>query len=259
MPKPIVTVDFHNTLVECDEWFELEVRTLVSAVLDWSERNYLPLTVPVNRRLVDSEYRKLRLAIHVHGHEVDAERSVAVVLERFGLFLPAEIISTAVGELMRASFQHAQPVPGALRFLRELQAHGARLAVVSIAVYHPFLEWALDSFSMKQYLEAVVTSASSGFYKSRPEIYWAALQRLNSEPADAAHIGDSLRFDVGGAAAAGMRTVWFDRDGSRSRSQDSAAPDLVVTELESAANPVLGLVRRSRSSFAGGRFSENGR
>ena len=30
-----ITFDFHNTLIHCDPWFELEVRTLPGAFLRW--------------------------------------------------------------------------------------------------------------------------------------------------------------------------------------------------------------------------------
>src|SRR5688572_22569840 len=175
MPQTAITVDFHNTLIECDPWFELEVRTLVSAVLDWSIANNGATAPAIDWQVADREYRKLRLAIHAHGHELEAERAVSVVLDRLGITLSQEVVTTAVRELMRATLPFARPVAGAPQFLSQLRSAGARIAVVSSAVYHPFLEWALEAASLLDQLEAVVTSASCGFYKSRPEIYWTAL------------------------------------------------------------------------------------
>lgn len=239
-----VTVDFHNTLIECDEWFQLEIRTLVSSVRDWAAANAGQRMPSIAGQVIDDEYRKLRLAIHSHGHELEAERAVAVVLDRLGIALARDVIAAAVRELMHGTRQFAQPVPGALQFLQELHAHGARVAVVSSAVYHPFLEWALDAFSMRDQLEIVVTSASCGYYKSRPEIYWAALAALGTPAQEAAHIGDSPRFDVGGAAAAGMKTIWYDRSRFSNDGTPEFVPDLIVTDLESASAGVLALARR---------------
>jgi putative hydrolase of the HAD superfamily len=243
MSRPVVTIDFHNTLIECDEWFQLEVRTLVSAVLDWAVAHGERALVTVDPQVVDDAYRRLRLAIHAHGHELAAERAVAVVLERVGAFLPHDMIAIAVRELMLAALTFAKPVSGALQFLQELHDQGAGIAVVSSAVYHLFLEWALDAFAMRGQLAAVITSASCGFYKSRPEIYWTALAELGSTPNSAVHVGDSLRFDVGGASAAGMKTVWYDRTPSSPNGNPDFAPDLIVTDLAFAAEQVLALTR----------------
>ncbi len=43
MNDAAITFDFHNTLAECPEWFELEVRHLPSAYLAWhAERPGMP-------------------------------------------------------------------------------------------------------------------------------------------------------------------------------------------------------------------------
>jgi FMN phosphatase YigB (HAD superfamily) len=58
------------------------------------------------------------------------------------------------------------------------------------------------------------------------------------------HVGDSLRFDVGGASRAGMGTVWL--RGDRIEPEDpSIRPDLVLTTLVEAAPQIL-MVLRSR-------------
>ena len=43
-------------------------------------------------------------------------------------------------------------------------------------------------------------------------------------------IGDSLRCDIGGAAGAGLATVWIDRQGL-GRQADGPQPDFVVRDL----------------------------
>jgi FMN phosphatase YigB (HAD superfamily) len=241
MSKSTVTVDFHNTLIECDSWFELEVQTLVSAVLDWAIANNGGVAPPVDRQVVDREYRKLRLAIHAHGHELEAERATVVVLDRLGITISPDVVTIAVRELMRATLPFARPVAGAPQFLEQLRSGGARIAVVSSAVYHPFLEWALEDASLLDQLDTVVTSASCGFYKSRPEIYWTALEALGATAKPSVHVGDSLRFDIGGAGRAGMKTAWFNRSNAATHSLSDFRPDLVVTELATASQHVLEL------------------
>ena len=230
-----ITFDFHNTLIECDEWFQIEIRTLVSDVLRyWHDLGEIdvPAVALVN---ADTEYRKLRLAIHGHGHELPADRAVRTILERIGFHLPWNAIDIALDAIMRGAFQHARPVTGSPDTVHALAAEGIKLGVVSSAVHHDFLLWSLDRFDMLDSFEQVVTSASCGFYKSRPEIYWSALADMNASSSTALHIGDSLRFDVGGASRAGMRTAWYQRPGATEAPSSQLMPDLIVPSMAGIA------------------------
>ena len=172
-----ITFDFHNTLIECDEWFQIEIRSLVSDVLRyWQDLGEIevPETVLAN---ADKEYRKLRQAIHGHGHELPADRAVRTILERIGFVLPWDAIDIALDAIMRGAFQYARPVEGAVATVHSLAAEGVQLGVVSSAVHHDFLLWSLDRYGMLDAFDDVATSASCGFYKSRPEIYWSALDK----------------------------------------------------------------------------------
>src|SRR5689334_2147911 len=60
MARQAVTFDFHNTLAACPEWFELEVRRLPSAFLQWRASS---TSLPVDPELsaeADVRYRQLR-------------------------------------------------------------------------------------------------------------------------------------------------------------------------------------------------------
>ena len=48
-----------------------------------------------------------------------------------------------------------------------------------------------------------------GHYKPSPQIFEAALDALDAEPSETAHVGDLLRTDIAGAAAVGMTTVRY--------------------------------------------------
>lgn len=239
-----ITFDFHNTLIECDEWFQIEIRTLVSDVLRyWHDLG--EIDVPAGTfAAADTEYRKLRLAIHGHGHELPADRAVRTILERIGFSMSWEAIDIALDAIMRRAFETARPVEGAQQAIADLSAAGTRLGIVSIAVHHDFLLWSLDRFDMAGAFDQITTSASCGFYKSRPEIYWSALADLHAPAENALHIGDSLRFDVGGAARAGMRTAWYRRSDAKDAPSGELSPDLIVSSMENAAPALLDLLDR---------------
>jgi HAD superfamily hydrolase (TIGR01509 family) len=235
-----VTFDFHNTLAVCDAWFELEVRGLAAAYLSWRAARDGAVVSPELTAAANAAYRRLRVAIIDHGNELPAEECVAEVLA--GLAEPVEppLIAAGVADLMRASLAGVAPVRGAVETVRALAAAGLRLGVVSSAVYHPFLEWTLERFGVRDAFHDVTTSASAGYYKSRPEIYWHAVAALGGDPQRAVHVGDSYRFDVGGARRAGLRTVWLRAPDAAP--PDGPPPDLTVGSLEGAAPGILALL-----------------
>lgn len=235
-----ITFDFHDTLAHCDPWFDLEIRTLVSAWLRWEATQAARTLDPTHADAADAAYRRLRQAIVDHGQEETAERCVALVLAELGMTGDDAAIDRGVENVMREAFSEVRPVTGSVETVRAIAAAGVPLGVVSSAVYHPFLEWTLTSFGIRDAFADVTTSASAGFYKSRPEIYWHALGRIGGEPAKAVHVGDSLRWDVGGAHEAGMRAVWL-RKPDAPESHD-AWPELTLETLAGAAPAIIRLL-----------------
>jgi phosphoserine phosphatase len=61
--------------------------------------------------------------------------------------------------------------------------------------------------------DEVVVSGDLGLAKPHPAIYERALRALGADPGDAVMVGDSLRNDVDGARAAGLRAIWVNREG----------------------------------------------
>jgi HAD superfamily hydrolase (TIGR01509 family) len=237
-----ITFDFHNTLAACPEWFELEVRTLPSAFLRWwTSREGSALASAVFTD-ADDRYRRLRRDIMEHGNELSAEACLDRVFSAMWLDVPVGTIETGVEQLMRDALAGASPIPGAAETVRDLHQSGVPIGVVSSAVYHPFLEWTLSSFGIRDAFRVVITSASAGFYKSRPEIFLHAARALGTDPERMVHVGDSLRFDVGGASRAGMGTVWLQRDGAPA-ADETIFPDLTIETLEAAAPGILGVLR----------------
>jgi HAD superfamily hydrolase (TIGR01549 family) len=242
MARQAVTFDFHNTLAACPEWFELEVRRLPSAFLQWrASFTSLPVDPELSAE-ADVRYRQLRHEIMDHGEELTAEASLNQVFAALQIDILQSEVAHGVETLMREALAGATPVPGAVETVREIADAGVPIGIVSSAVYHPFLEWTLASFGILEAFDVIVTSASAGFYKSRPEIYEHAAVALGAPPPRMVHVGDSLRFDVGGASRAGMGTVWLQRDGADAGELD-LTPDLIIRTLEGAGQEILGLLR----------------
>ncbi|TFC05509.1 HAD family hydrolase [Cryobacterium adonitolivorans] len=63
-------------------------------------------------------------------------------------------------------------------------------------------------------VEHVITSAEFGLSKPRPEIFLHACALFGADPARSVYVGDRLRTDAIGAAAAGLSGLWLDRVGT---------------------------------------------
>ena len=93
----------------------------------------------------------------------------------------------------------------------------------------------LEQAGLARHLAAVVISDAVGLRKPRREIFEAVLARLGVAPEQTLHVGDSLRADVVGAAALGIKTAWLTRRVKDPRAALEAhrgpAPDFTIRDL----------------------------
>jgi HAD superfamily hydrolase (TIGR01509 family) len=241
----VLTLDFHNTIANCDPWFDLEVRDLPWAVIE-----RLGLVSPgLSRSEIDASYRQLRHEVIASGIEVDAYEGAARVLAAASLRPAyADLIST-IDTLMRECLVAIEPVPGAVETITHLHALGVTMGVVSSAVHHHTLTWTLERLGILDCFATVVTSASSGHYKSNPAIYQHAIDTMGGTAPDSVHIGDSLRWDVETAQMAGMHGVWLKTSRKAVFAIDPdppVSPSLVLESMVGASGPILALLERLR-------------
>ncbi|MBO0723353.1 MAG: HAD-IA family hydrolase [Blastocatellia bacterium] len=95
--------------------------------------------------------------------------------------------------------------------LSALKAQGLRLAIVSN--YDSRIDDLLCAFEIEGLFAGVHISSRIGAAKPDAAIFRAALSYHQVEPEETIHVGDSLREDIEGAAAAGVRAVLLDRAG----------------------------------------------
>ncbi len=237
-----VLFDFHNTLVTCDEWLELEIRTLPGRVLRLlRERGQLPGEPEHSDEEAQRLFRALRYRVHDSGVELSAFEGAREVLHEMGYRPPDHAIARAVEELEYGCLPGVEVIVGAESVLERLKSEGYRLGIVSSAGFPPFVERALSEHGLRRYFDAVLTSAGEGIYKSNPEMYRRAADRLGVGPGETVHVGDHARFDVAAAQAAGLRAIWFAAEAERTARMHGAdwaallllgtQADAVVTRL----------------------------
>jgi HAD superfamily hydrolase (TIGR01509 family) len=239
MARPrAVTFDFHDTIAIAPAWFALEVHQLPGMVLHTLAANGVIDHDGARMARVTPPYRALRLAIHEHGIESDALAGVQHALHAVDVHVPDATVSEAIDALMASVRADARPRPGIFEAVQGLADADIPLAVISNAVYHPFLEWCLADWGLDGAFVAVISSAACGYYKSHQGIYRCALEALGTAPQQTVHIGDSYRFDIEAPHRLGMKTVWLNLTGEQ---PEGCVADLVVTDLDGLAPHVLNL------------------
>jgi putative hydrolase of the HAD superfamily len=88
----------------------------------------------------------------------------------------------------------------------------------------------IDGSNLASFFETIIISGDHGFGKPDLRIFQLALERLKVAAHETVMIGDSLKRDIAGADAAGLRTIWINRY-HRTLTDDQTAPDIELTDL----------------------------
>jgi HAD superfamily hydrolase (TIGR01549 family) len=112
-----------------------------------------------------------------------------------------------------ASNHHFEIYDDVVPVLQELGSRGYVLGAISNS--HRGLVAFTQHFKLDALIETTISSAEHGYMKPHRSIFEAAMQRARVEPADAMMVGDSLKADIEGALAAGMRGILLRRSGER--------------------------------------------
>ena len=121
--------------------------------------------------------------------------------------------STAAREIYEqwAVNHHFEMYDDVAPVLAALQARGLTVGVISNS--HRSLDAFREHFSLDGLIHASVSSAEHGYMKPHRSIFDAALERAGVPAGASVMVGDSLKADVEGALAAGMRAVLLRRSG----------------------------------------------
>jgi FMN phosphatase YigB (HAD superfamily) len=93
----------------------------------------------------------------------------------------------------------------------------------------------LEEAGFDAHLDAIVVSDAVGWRKPRGEIFEHVMGELDVAPHEVLHVGDSLRADIGGAHALGIRNAWITRriknPDEALRENEGPAPDHAIADL----------------------------
>ena len=148
----------------------------------------------------------------VLARDVDEEQ-IAALVGGSNLHDQMRVLSPAhVDELVRVYREHNRPLhdeleafEGVEELMETLSRQGRKLGIVT-AKGRQTVDLAFAVLSLERYFDAVVTADMTHRHKPDPAPVLKALELLESEPADAAFVGDSP-YDIAAGKAAGVFTV----------------------------------------------------
>ena len=150
---------------------------------------------------------------HVLDREIAYEELAATVGGQGLVSQMQELDPDRVDELVEVYREHNDPLhetleafEGMIDLLPRLRAEGRRLGIVT-AKRHRTVALAFDRFPwLAEQFEVVIAHEDTDRHKPEADPVLAALERLSTEPPQAAYVGDSP-FDIQAAKAAGAFSV----------------------------------------------------
>jgi putative hydrolase of the HAD superfamily len=160
----------------------------------------------------------------------------ASIIEQMGGRGPA--VTTAAREIYQqwASNHHFEMYDDVTPALARLASRGLALGIISNS--HRRLDEFRAHFALQHWIRAAVSSAEHGLMKPHRSIFEVALAQVGVDADAAVMVGDSLKADVEGALAAGMRAVWLRRSGDAPVAAPKGVP--VIQSLAELDGVLLG-------------------
>jgi putative hydrolase of the HAD superfamily len=140
--------------------------------------------------------------------ELDIVEMLVDAFAGIGVALSPEL-AQELAVLDHRAFSDSITVPeSTIGVLEALAARGLTMGLVSnITLLPDLLRADLEAFGLAPFLSVAAFSSEVGWRKPDRRIFAHVLERLGAAPEEAIFVGDRLRDDIGGARAAGMRTV----------------------------------------------------
>ena len=137
-----------------------------------------------------------------------------------------------------AACQHFELYDDVPAVLHQLADSGLRIGLISNT--HRCLASFQSHFELQGLISATVSSSDHGLMKPHPSIFAAALQLLDVPAAEAMMVGDSLKHDVEGALAVGMRAVLLNRGDAAAPAVPGSARVPIIRSLRELMPLVIG-------------------
>lgn len=150
----------------------------------------------------------------LYNHDLFVQYTASIIEHMGGSGPRVEDVALEIYEQW-ASNHHFEMYDDAAPALKALRLRGFRIGVISNS--HRSLEEFRDHFSLRDLIDASVSSSEHGYMKPHRSIFDAALKLAGVEASASVMVGDSMKHDIEGALSAGMGAVLLRRSGDAPR------------------------------------------
>jgi len=190
--------------------------------------------VPVSFAAFRDAYIKARDTLYEVADETMEEPHfnvrVANALQNLGYSysIESDVVAGATNAFCQEFMNYIRIDDNAAETLKQLHAK-YKLGIVSNFAIPECVMKLLAAHQLTELLDVVIVSAAVNKRKPSPEIFQAALQKLQIAPENAVFVGDTVDADIKGANEVGMHTVYIERRIQKDLEQN--CPDVTVKNL----------------------------
>ncbi len=213
-----ITIDLDDTLWEIHPVIHRAERRLY----EWLGERYPRITEKFSRAAIIEQRKEIALEFPQQDHDYTFLRRT--VLGRIGVAADygEQFVDEAM-EVFDAVRNDVVVFPEVRPALEELR-NDYRLIAVTNGNSN------LQTIGIDDLFHDVVSASTVGVAKPAPEIFDVAVRAGGARAHETLHVGDHPEIDVEGARAAGLRSVWVNRNGQR-WPNEFAKPDGIVTHV----------------------------
>lgn len=138
-------------------------------------------------------------------------------LESVGLGADDDALEQLTDGFYEAIRDCTRPYPDTEQALDCMRSQNIRLAIITNSPWDTpgrLLRGDLERWGIEDFFDAFVCSGDIEWRKPNPAFMLAAAEALGVPPGQCLVVGDKLEADIAGAIAAGMRSMWINRQGS---------------------------------------------
>ncbi len=168
-------------------------------------------------------------------HERTTDSILRSTLEQVGLNdITDAHIKIAIHTMLNVYESHWQLGDDTLATLKELDAQGYAMCIISNASDYDNVVRLMEKGSLYEYFDLTLVSAKEGLRKPHPDMFQKALAYFKLPVERAIMIGDTVDADIKGAKEIGMKSIWINRwaDNFQNRAHLShITPDATISRL----------------------------
>ena len=222
-PIRAITIDLDDTV-----WPFAPIGTRIEQALDAFLREHSPATA---ERYPIERMRALRAQVFADNahlaHDIEALRQLTIEHALRDSGGDVGLLDAAY-RVFHAERNRIEFYPDSLEALARIAAHVPMAALTNGNAD-------IEHIGLSHLFAFKLAAREHGAAKPEASIFHAACTRLGCAHGDVLHVGDHIEMDVAGAARAGLRSCWINREGRRWEHPE-LAPDLEFDTLTALAD-----------------------